>query len=213
MTGMIRKATILVALWLVAATAATAGTPNAANCTAPAFIKVVGSAGGVADARGLFTVTVRDDGNLPIEGVAVEVDFTNCTDMSLCNVAGVTCNFQVMAVTNVLGVASFKIVGGGKHIGGVFAGPGLGCVTIRAANVFIRNATAIVYDLNGAIAGKNGVNIGDLSRFLADLGAGIYRGRTDYNASGTISIADLSGWLQCNGAGTSIGGCATTYCW
>jgi hypothetical protein len=180
MTGMIRKATILVALGLVAATAATAGTPNPLNCSFPTFIKVVGSlpgtplgavasratfmADGIPDPAGLFTVTIRDDGNLPIQGNAVELNFTNCTDMRLCLRAGVTCaTATVMAVTDVNGVATFNIVGGGVNIGGTLPVVPVACVSITAGGgVYLGTARVNVYNQNGAIS-LDGVNILDMS--------------------------------------------------
>lgn len=216
MTGVIRKATLLVALGLVAASAAMAGIPNAANCTVPTFIKVVGANGSVADSRGTFSITVRDIGNVVVPNSVVTLNFTSCTDMRLCSGGvGVTCTpAQVTGTTNVSGVVSFTVVGGGLHTGGIVTGPGAGCITIRADGYVIGTATAVVFDLNGAVVGtgKNGVSIGDLGPFLADMGGGVYRGRSDFNQSGTLSIADLSPWLQCNGAGTSSSGCTTTYC-
>jgi len=217
MTGTIRKAMLLAVLGIMAASVALAGIPSAANCTVPTFIKVVGTAAGIPDSRGTFSITVRDAGNTVVPNCNVQLDFTACTDMSLCNTgADVNCAAKVVSgLTNVSGVVTFTVVGAGLHPGGVFAGPGLGCVSIYAGGGYlIGNATSIVYDLNGAIVGtgKNGVTIGDLSAFLADLGGGVYRGRSDYNQSATVSIADLVPWLQCLGAGTSSSGCTTAYC-
>jgi hypothetical protein len=216
MTGMIRKATLLVALGLVAATTAMAGIPSPANCTIPAFIKVVGSATGVPDPRGTFTVTVRDIGNIAVVGSVVTLDFSACTDMVLCSGASVTCTApaRVTGTTNASGVATFTVVGGGLHPGGVFAGPGAGCVTLRADGYVLGTATAVVYDLNGATvgAGKNGVAITDLPLFLADWGSTIYRGRSDFNQNGSLSITDLPVWLQLWGGNGSVSGCSTTYC-
>jgi hypothetical protein len=217
MTGLIRKATLLATLGLVVATSAMAGRPVAANCSAPAFIKVVGTAGGTPDSRGTFTVLVQDIAPAPIANCLVQVDFTNCSDMRLCNTgAGVTCATSIVsALTNVSGIATFTIVGGGLHPGGIFPGPGAGCVSIYAGgDVLVGTATAVLYDPNGALpgAGNNGVNIGDLGGWLADLGGGVYRGRADFDQDGTITIGDLATWLQAAGAGTSSSGCTTTYC-
>jgi hypothetical protein len=212
---MIRKATVLVALGLVAASAAMAGIPSPANCTFPAFIKVVGTNAGVPDFRGTFTITVRDIGNFPVVGSVVTLDFVACTDMKLCNGAGVACPI-VSATTDASGIATFTVVGGGLHTGGTVAGPGLGCVLMRADGYILGNATANVYDLNGATAGsgKNGVLVTDMPLFLNDWhGTGLpYLGRSDFNQDGAIAITDLPKWLQVWGPLGSSAGCATTYC-
>lgn len=200
MTGMIRKATLLVAVGLVAASAAMAGIPSAANCTVPAFVKVVGT-NGVVDPLGLGTVTVRDLGNLPIAGSVVTLDFVNCTDMATCS-GGV-----VSATTNGSGVATFTATGGGLHTGGVFAGPGVGCVVIRADGYLLGTATANVYDLNGRLAGGDGVAITDLPLFMADWGSGVYQGRSDFNQNGSVQITDLPYWMSAWGLGGSALGC------
>lgn len=218
MTGVIRKATLLVvALGLVAASAAVAGIPNAANCTVPAFVKVVGTRVGVPDPVGTYSVTVRDIGNFPVAGSVVSLDFTSCTDMKLCQAANVICTpAQITVTADGSGVATFIVVGGGLCPGGAFAGVGLGCVTVRADGYIIGTASANVYDLNGALvgAGKNGVLITDLPLFLADWagGAGPYKARSDFNQSGSLAITDLPPWLAVWGPANSSGGCATTYC-
>jgi len=224
MTGVIRKATLLVALGLVAATSAMAGIPSAANCDVPGFIKVVGTAATVPDPRGVYTIVVRDIGNFPVENCLVSLDFSACSDMKLCSSGpGVVCGppARVEATTDALGQVVFTVVGGGLHPGGAgFPGPGVGCVTVTACTYPIGTATANVYDLNGATAGagKNGVLITDLPLFLADWGGGAapYVGRSDFNQSGpapNITIQDLVPWLQIwGGTVGSVGGCATTYC-
>jgi hypothetical protein len=218
MTGVIRKATLLVALGLVAASAATAGIPSAANCTVPTFIKVVGTNGGTPDPRGTFSITVRDIGNFPCANSNVVLNFSACTDMRLCSGAAVVCAApsRVTGITNGSGVVTFTVVGGGLHPGGSFAGLATPCVTILADSYVIGTAVANVYDLNGALAGagKNGVSIGDLPLWLADWagGAGPYKGRSDFNQNGSIGITDLPPWLQLWGPLGSASGCTTTYC-
>jgi hypothetical protein len=217
MTGVIRKATLLAAIGLLAATVGMARVPDYTRCTFPAFIKVVGTKGTVPDPAGTFSITMRDMGNFPIIGCVVTLDFTACTDMRLCNGAGVTCTpAMVSGTTNGSGVVTFTVVGGGRHPGGTFAGPGAGCVEMRGDGYLMGVATAIVYDLNGATAGtgKNGVLITDLPLFLNDWhGTGLpYVGRSDYNQNGAVQITDLPNWLTLWGATNSSGGCATTYC-
>jgi len=217
MTGVIRKATLLAVLGLVVASSALAGIPSPANSTIPAFIKVVGTRATVPDPLGTFTVTVNDVGPFPVVGSVVTLNFSACTDMFLCQLANVTCGPGIVsATTNSLGVATFTVVGGGLCPGTTgFAGPGLGCVTIRADGVLLGTATANDYDLNGALGGtKNGVAIGDLTLFMKDWagGTGPYVGRSDFNMSSTLSIADLSAWMKIWGPLNSSGGCSATYC-
>jgi len=216
MTGVIRKATILVALGLVAASAAMAGLPDAAHCTVPTYVKVVGTNAGTPDVRGQFTVTVRDIGNIPVSGSVVTLNFNACSDMKLCDgVSGASCAPSfVSATTNASGVATFIAVGGG--LAGSVAGLATACIEIRASGYLLGNAYAQVYDLNGArgTVGANGVAITDLPLFLADWagGAGPYRARSDFNGSGGVTITDLPVWLALWGPAGSVSGCSATYC-
>jgi len=221
MTGMIRKATLLVALGLVAASTAMAGIPDAAHCTVPTWVEVVGTNAGVPDPRGTFTVTVRDIGNIPISGSVVTLNFTACTDMKLCSGAGVTCPFALVSATTLgSGVATFTVIGGGLHPGGVFAGPSTACCEIRADGYLLGSASVNVYDLNGArgTPGSNGCTIADLPLWMADWagGSGPYKCRSDYDHNTVpfpaISIADLPYWMQIWGPSGSVSGCMTSYC-
>src|SRR5262252_1224345 len=85
MTGLVRKATLLTAAGLLAASAAMAGVPSAANSTTPACISLVGSLSGVPDGAGQFTVTVRDLANNPLNGASVVIDLSGCADLNICN--------------------------------------------------------------------------------------------------------------------------------
>jgi len=216
MTGVIRKATILVALGLVAASAAMAGIPDAAHCTVPTYIKVVGTNAGTPDTRGTFTITVRDIGNIPVSGSVVTLNFNACSDMKLCNgVSGASCAPSfVTATTNASGVATFTVVGGG--LAGSVAGLSTACVEIRASGYLLGNAYANVYDLNGAVAGagKNGVLISDMPLWSIDWagGSGSYKARADYNQNGAVGINDLPIWAVLWGANGSVSGCSATYC-
>ncbi len=202
MTGMIRKATIFVALGLMASSAVMAGIPSPGNCTIPAFVKVVGT-NGVPDPLGVGTVTVLDVSLNPVVGSNVTLNFTNCTDTELCGAA-----VSVSATTDAFGVATFTAIGGGKHPGGIFPGAGAGCIEIRADSYLLGTATAVVYDLNGANLGGNGVSISDLPLFLDDWGdSGTYRGRSDFNQDGSIQITDLPVWLAFWGLDGSALGC------
>jgi hypothetical protein len=216
MTGLVRKATLLaVCGLLVMAATALAGIPDPAHCTKPAFVKVVGYSGAVPDARGTFTITVRDIGNFPVVNSLVTLDFTSCTDMRLCKDFRDSVDCPSMSVykhTDASGNATFTIVGGGRNPG-ASAGPGLNCITIKADYITIGQATAVDFDENGDIGG-NGVTAADFVSLLKDWGAGVYYGRSDFDGSGPplLTAADFIPWLKCWGDGSSVNGCTKAYC-
>src|ERR1043165_2557670 len=102
MTGLLRQARLFAACGILAASAAMASTPSAANSSCPAHINLVGSLGGVIDSyagNAQFTITVRDLNNLPVNNSFVVIDFSACHGMQLCSdqlQAGITavCGFQ-----------------------------------------------------------------------------------------------------------------------
>jgi hypothetical protein len=206
MTGLIRKATLLSACALFAATAAMAGVPSPGNSTPPVnFIKLVGSTGGVPDTiGGKFSVFVRDIANNPINGSNVVIDLSSCTGIDIriasnqLNANYVTnCGAHtVSAYTNSAGQVNFTLLGSSFVTG---SHTGLGCARISADGVLIASPSVSAFDLDGA----GGVAIGDLSLYLGDLGAGGYRARSDFDGSATVAIGDLSVWLGRLGSGKS----------
>lgn len=204
----------------------------------PAFVKVVGAqtTAGVPDPTGTFVVTVRDYWNYPLPGVTTDLDFVNCTDMKLCSVqsAGVVLECgtkRLRAFTNAAGQATFVVLGAGVVNGSVVPpaiapGPGRGCVRLYLENTQVGTATAVVYDLNGALGGQaNGVSPLDLAIAKNEIGAAgagaPYRGRDDYSADGTLTAVDLaflrtviglSGAGVGSGAGCAAGGAVRPYC-
>jgi hypothetical protein len=219
MTGMIRKATLLVALGLVAASAALAGIPSPANCTFASFIDVVATNGTVADPFGTYTVTVRDIANNACPGSIVTLNFSGASDIRLCTdfaPAGQvnTCNVATVT-TNGSGVATFIVVGAAKDPGGLVTGAGLGGMTVRADGYVLGTVTAAAYDLNGAI-GSPGLTSLDASAFstsngvFGGVGNPAYKGRCDYSHDGAITSLDASLMSTLRGIGGSAVGC--TYC-
>jgi hypothetical protein len=219
MTGMIRKATLLVALGLVAASAAMAGIPSPANCTVPTFIDVVGTNGTAADVYGTYTVTVRDVANNACPGSIVTLNFSGAPDIRLAtDIAPVgqvnTCNVATKT-TDGSGVATFIVAGAARNSGGLVTGAGLGGMTVRADGYVLGAVTAAAFDENGAL-GLPGVTGADLSAWLTDAGlfggAGnpLYKGRSDFNHDGQITGSDLSTFLGLMGLGNSSLG--ATYC-
>ena len=211
MIGRCSLALLVVCGTLASAATAVAQIPYPGLCIVPSFIRVVGYSGTTPDARGTFLIELRDIGNYPIPYSLVSIEFGNCTDMRLCKDFrdNVDCPTAVVSkLTDANGDATFTIVGGGRNSG---ASPG--CVTIRADNVPIGTATAVVFDENGALGG-NGVSLADFVPLLRDWGTGIYFGRSDFNLSGPpmLTAADFVSWLRTWGDGSSRDGCIPAYC-
>jgi hypothetical protein len=208
MTGLVRKATLLTAAGLLAASAAMAGVPSPTNSTTPLCITLVGSLAGVPDAAGQFNIVVRDLANNPLNGASVVIDLSNCLDIAICDnqldaAATVNCGAKTTRkFTNALGQVSFIVLGGSN--GGGNASSLLGAGRIYANGTQIQAPTVSAFDLDGA----GGVGANDLSAWLGDFGSGQPYGRSDYDCSGNIGANDLSLWLGQFGAGTSASSCA-----
>ena len=208
MTGLVRKATLLTAAGLLAASAAMAGVPSPTNSTTPLCISLVGSLAGVPDAVGQFNIVVRDLANNPLNGASVVIDLSGCNDLSICDDqldanALVNCGAKTTRkFTNALGQVTFIVLGGSN--GGGNASSLLGAGRIYANGTQIQAPTVSAFDLDGA----GGVGANDLSAWLGDFGSGQPFGRSDYDCSGNIGANDLSLWLGRFGAGTSASSCA-----
>ena len=208
MTGLVRKATLLTAAGLLAASAAMAGVPSPTNSTTPLCISLVGSLAGAPDAVGSFNIVVRDLANNPLNGASVVIDLSGCNDLSICDDqldanALVNCGAKTTRkFTNALGQVSFIVLGGSN--GGGNASSLLGAGRIYANGTQIQAPTVSAFDLDGA----GGVGANDLSAWLGDFGSGQPYGRSDYDCSGNIGANDLSLWLGEFGAGTSASSCA-----
>ena len=207
MTGLVRKATLLTAAGLLAASAAMAGVPSAANSTTPACISLVGSLSGVPDGAGQFTVTVRDLANNPLNGASVVIDLSGCADLNICNDqldanATVNCGAKTTRkFTNGLGSVSFIVLGGSNGAGN--ATTLLNGGRVFANGTLIGSPTVSAFDLDGSA----GVGANDLSAWLTDFGSGQNFGRSDYDCSNNIGANDLSLWLTEFGNGTSASSC------
>jgi len=208
MTGLVRKATLLTAAGLLAASAAMAGVPSPTNSTTPLCITLVGSLAGVPDAAGQFNIVVRDLANNPLNGASVVIDLSGCNDLSICDDqldanALVNCGAKTTRkFTNALGQVTFIVLGGSN--GGGNASSLLGAGRIYANGTQIQAPTVSAFDLDGA----GGVGANDLSAWFGDFGSGQPFGRSDYDCSGTIGANDLSLWFGEFGAGTSASSCA-----
>ena len=208
MTGLVRKATLLTAAGLLAASAAMAGVPSAANSTVPACISIVGSAAGVPDVLGTFSITVRDLANNPLSGASVVIDLSNCGDLALCEDqldanALVTCGAKTTRkFTDGLGQVTFIVLGGGN---GTPASTLLGGGRIFANGTLIGSPTVSAYNLDGVL----GIGGSDLALFLGDFASGQNFGRSDFDCSANIGGGDLSFWLGGFSAGGSQSFCPT----
>lgn len=212
MTGLVRKATLLLAVCgLMVATAASANVPDPSQSTCPAFIKVVGHDGVTADPAGTFSVTVKDLAGNVIANSSVVIDFSACTDIQFCsdqfgNSTADCPSNTVRKFTDGSGVATFTVIG--NALTAIPAGSPLNSVKIFADGVLLCSINAAAFDLNGS-SGANGV---DLSLFLTDFGGGLNPPRADYNGDLAVSGLDLSLWLTTFGGGLSGNSCGTTNC-
>jgi len=188
--------------------------PSAATSTAPHCIPLVGSTNGVVDRSGEVVVVARDVANNPVAGAVVILDFSNCAGVALGDAAsqtfpGMTVDCtrrRVSVVTDALGTARFRIVGGGAA-GGESTGPAARSATVIANNAYIAAPSVQLYDLDGA----NGVGGNDLSLWMADFFA---RGnpecsRSDYDCNGEVGGNDLALWLAVFSAGESASSLVT----
>lgn len=213
MTGLVRKASLLAVLGLMAASVALAGIPDPTQCTIPAYIDLVACKAGVPDPFGLFTVTVNDAAGNPVEGCEVAVVFN--TDLRIYNAIpglAVDCPARsAVAVSDASGVATFTITGATINTNGNSIGSGANGATIYACEIALGQATVAVYDQNGAVT-VMGVEGTDLSAWLGDFGKqGTigYKGRSDYDHNNLITGSDLSAFLRRFGSGNSAASCGT----
>ena len=206
MTGLVRRATLLTAVGLIAAGAASAGVPNAGNTSRPGAVVLVPKdpTAPLAAAAGLATFTVRDAANNPVPNSVVVVTMSGCTasEIRLSSNqphAGVFVNCaakSVSAVTNGSGVATFRLLGRIAAHPGFASGAAAQCGSVTADGVPLGTIGVAVADQNGA----GGCNSADGSLFLADRdnAAGQNRSRSDYNGAGSpaVNAADGSLFLQ-----------------
>ncbi|MDM8008391.1 MAG: hypothetical protein QUV05_19820 [Phycisphaerae bacterium] len=213
MTGLVRKASLLAVLGLLAASVAVAGVPDPTQSVVPTYFDLVGCSGGVIDPYGAFTVTVNDAAGNPVQGCEVKIVFQS--DLKVYDtISGLTVdcgNRAVIATSDATGVANFNISGATINPNGVAAGAGAGGAEIFACEISLGFATVGVFDESGAV-GVLGVGGADLTGWLGDFGKqGTigYKGRSDFNHDGAIGGADLSKWLQRFGSGASSSSCGT----
>lgn len=218
MTGLLRKAMLFACTGVFAASSAMAAVPSPADSDVPCGLNLVGTTGGVADAKGSFTITVRDLAHNPIAGSSVVIDFSGCSvDIRVCSVqptAGVTADCSgtvgsISGVTDGSGSIVMKIVGGARNTASHTPGSPFKCATVYADGVNMGKINVGAYDENGA----GGVNPADISVWLPDSFdyPATYRGRSDFNCTQSINPADLSLLLATSLGGASFNSCSA-YC-
>jgi len=229
MTGLVRKAILFAACGILAANAAMASTPSAANSSCPAHINLVGSLTGAIDNDpnfAQFTITVRDLNNLPVNNSFVIIDFSACHGMQICSdqlQAGITavCGFQqVRGFTSPGGTLTLSVGGHANNTGtGNPSGDtdpndglaGAGCATIQADGTPLKSAITVAsFDENGG-----GLIPSDQSCYLGDF-FGVNNGnigrnpdRSDFDNSHTVIPSDQAIYLFMFFAGKSADNCGT----
>ena len=168
MTGLVRRATLITAVGLLAASAAMAGVPSAGNSTLGDPIIVLRGYNGSASASAVEqaqpkTIVVRDAANNPVPNSVVVLNFSACHaagDIRVGSVqpAGVFVNCAaktVSGVTDAAGSVSFRIVGASNTSNATTVGAGEGCCTITADGVNLGSISVATPDLNGARGGAS----------------------------------------------------------
>ena len=216
MTGLVRRATLITAAGLLAATAAMAGVPSASTSIQPAGIALVGYAN-PADptAFGAAVYTIKDANGNAVPGSTVIINFASCTDIKLCSnvtALGVTVNCSAKtasAVTNATGQVTLRVVGASNSPGGVLGarrdGPGQldnACASVTADGVPMAPLIVSAFDLTG----DTGIGAGDVFVWGKDFVDGDF-GRSDYDANGDVGANDLFRLGQVFVAGASNQSC------
>jgi hypothetical protein len=140
-----------------------------------------------------FTLTIRNSLNNPINNCLVEVLIAGLTDSKTHLCGGVT---TVTGTTNLSGVVSFNIGGGGCF-------KGANACVIRGNGTEVRNYSAVVSpDYAGTdnvgVAGRWSVSVGlaDFSSFSTAYTAGVASCH-DYDNGGSMGLADFSVFGAC----------------
>jgi len=226
MTGLVRKATLLVVCGLLAATAVFAGVPYPGTSTLPAYINAVGTTGATlgtsgtmavaVDPSGAITITVLDKASLPCVNSLVALDFTNCTDLKICqdqyDGSKIVACPVISGYTDINGQITFKVVGSGLNVNGgkPFPTPAA-CCHITADGYDMGYAKVPIYDQDGAaVGGAPGLKLADCRALNVDYGIGLYCGRGDIDHNGQLQLADYRLLNSLYGIGLSATGCGTS---
>lgn len=194
----------------------------------PNSIYVVGTLQGNPDPRGIVTLHVTNCSGDNVAGATVELDFSGCPNITLCNtnVAGQTLECFVpalQATTDENGLVTFTVLGA--------ANPNAGCINtacassvvqVKVNSIPVTNIAARCLDLDGGsgLPGRKGLNsadIGVLARMIGCyglFGSAAYFGWADISGNGTLAGNDIGIYSTYVGAYQSQngGGCPGTLC-
>jgi hypothetical protein len=199
---------------LLLALAARADVPSANDSTVPDLLVVAARGGsGAPDPAYPFTIVVRHFGGRPFSDASVVLDFTGCTDLKLCSDQGdpnvlMTCQYpSIRALSDINGMVTFHVVGGGLN-NGALPGPTGPALNVFADGVLLKTVRVAVLDQGGF----DGLTGNDHSVWLADFFSGQPFARSDYDGDGALTGNDLSLWLGAFFSGGSVLGCGSARC-
>jgi hypothetical protein len=152
-----------------------------------------------------FTVTVRDLASNVVPNVLVSVDFSACHHLSIAQDQAqpgttVDCTGHIVSVmTNGVGVAAFRIVGGGSVPTEVppATNPTIGCGVIKVGTTVLGNVRVSTPDENNNSTGP-GIDAVDENvvidgiRYCLQPGGPYYLERYDINGNGVVDATDLN---------------------
>ena len=210
MTGLIRKATLIVVALAVPG-AAMASPPNWATSSIPSQISLVGVTGAcVPDPAGTVTFIIRDANNTPLAARKVLIDFSACADVALGSGPGVACPSTVSGVTDGFGRVDITVAGFGNGTGPPRAANPCATVTVfhGSTGFPFPNLSVSTFDRDG----MRGVGASDLSLVIRDFLDNPEAGRSDFNGDGHVGGEDLSLWISVfirGGSAVSVAPCGS----
>jgi hypothetical protein len=168
---------------------------------------------GLPDPRGEFTILVSDLAMIPIAGAAVTIQFNACEGTPRVCLAAEQPDLDVISVSPDGSMVTAVTPGDGTVrltlVGSVEGTAGTSCALVFGDGVNLGMVPSIAaFDLDGA----GGVRVPDVSMWLQESFAPDYRGRADYDCSGTITPADLALLLGVSLAGGSANSATGALC-
>ena len=174
---------------------------------AEGVLRLGGLNGSVVDPSCQKRVRIWDSAGSPIANCPVIIEFGTCYaggDVHVANdqpVPGVTVNcgppVTVSALTDLNGIAVFRILGYSNAMTSTAPGAGESCAHVSAGcgNVALGSYSVATADMNGALGGANlGVSGSDTVLYNGNRfgGAGAYRPRANFARAVTIQVIDGS---------------------